>query len=441
MKRTFARILLLTLFVAIPFGMRKFVWPLGGEVSEYGSVFLYLADLILLALIVALPRARVRGRIFFLALFAGATILSPALAGFTSLSLLHAVRFLAGLGAWYAVSGGFRERLVTFGDVAWALALAGLFQAGVGTFQFMTGGSAGLRLLGESVITPETAGVARVAADGALFLRAYGTMAHANLLAMFLSLSLLSWGYLFLRAARPLARGFLGGGVFAVLLALALTFSRSGWIAAAIGMAVLIVATFGDSAFRRRALSLFVAILISFVAIGATLGWVLAPRAGFSFSETSVASRIAYMKMGFAIIAANPEGVGIGNARAYAEREGLYAAQGLTSSHEIQPIHNLYLLIGAETGLAGLVLFLLFLVYEARAFLRSRMGRLASRMEILVKGALAGMACALLVMGLFDHFLWTLPAGRLMLWGVLGIISGYVYHQEKGSNPPSSFNG
>ncbi len=84
-----------------------------------------------------------------------------------------------------------------------------------------------------------------------------------------------------------------------------------------------------------------------------------------------------------------------------------------------QPIHNIYLLMASETGILGLIVFLIFitklLIAKVKFILKNK------NSEIL---AVVMMFFSLLGFGLFDHFLWTLQPGRLMLWLVLGIMLG-----------------
>ena len=76
-----------------------------------------------------------------------------------------------------------------------------------------------------------------------------------------------------------------------------------------------------------------------------------------------------------------------------------------------QPVHNIYLLIAAETGLLGLMAFLFFLY-----LLIKKKPRLTIFCLLLV---------SFLIIGLFDHFFWTLQQGQMVFWLILGIIAAY----------------
>ena len=73
-----------------------------------------------------------------------------------------------------------------------------------------------------------------------------------------------------------------------------------------------------------------------------------------------------------------------------------------------QPAHSIYLLIIDEMGVPGLLALLAFLGIW---LVRHRGNRYV----------VIGMA-ALLMLGIFDHFFWTLQQGGLVFWGLLGIL-------------------
>jgi len=78
-----------------------------------------------------------------------------------------------------------------------------------------------------------------------------------------------------------------------------------------------------------------------------------------------------------------------------------------------QPVHNIYLLILAELGIFGFVIFgliLLLLLYNLKASATS-----------LEKTIMTLMLVAILIISLFDHYFWTLYSGLLMLWIILAL--------------------
>jgi O-antigen ligase len=207
---------------------------------------------------------------------------------------------------------------------------------------------------------------------------------------------------------------------FLISLALLFTFSRAAW-----GLAVLlglgsVVYGLTRRETRYQAGKLFV--------IGAAIALIFAfqfsdfllPRAELMASEPSVTYRLAYNELAVSLIANRPWGVGIGNQVIYSVESGLYVAQGMPLLWQWQPIHNLYLLIGSEIGVAGLLAFVVFvlslIMYHGSRIIRGR----ADTSSFVT----CSMLCVLLLFGLVDHFLWTLEPGRLMLWLAIGMVLG-----------------
>ena len=98
-------------------------------------------------------------------------------------------------------------------------------------------------------------------------------------------------------------------------------------------------------------------------------------------------------------------GVGAGGfVLALAERAGV--------GYIVEPVHSLPLLAAAELGLPGLLVLLGLGWVLARGIAET------TRPEgILVGAAVAGLAVA----GLFDHYMWTLAPGRLLLGLAIGL--------------------
>jgi hypothetical protein len=79
-----------------------------------------------------------------------------------------------------------------------------IFQAGVGILQYLNQHDLGLQLLGESHLSAQLSGVAKLDVLGLKFIRAYGTFLHPNVLAVFLSIGLIIASHFYLRADKKL---------------------------------------------------------------------------------------------------------------------------------------------------------------------------------------------------------------------------------------------
>ncbi|HEX9679745.1 MAG TPA: hypothetical protein VGA08_03950, partial [Candidatus Saccharimonadales bacterium] len=78
-------------------------------------------------------------------------------------------------------------------------------------------------------------------------------------------------------------------------------------------------------------------------------------------------------------------------------------------SRFVQPVHNIFLLILAETGLIGTVLLLNILMLPI----------LKTWKTLDIRVQLAWLV--ILITGLFDHYWWSLQAGQLTLFLTLGL--------------------
>jgi O-antigen ligase len=161
--------------------------------------------------------------------------------------------------------------------------------------------------------------------------------------------------------------------------------------------------------------------LVACFSLIACLGWVVSPRAYLSSGEGPVADRWSYDKIGAEIILSEPFGVGVGNQLFYTYKSGLFEKYDVNSWGQWQPIHNLYLLVGSETGILGLLAFVVFVYLLIRSGFKEGGGFGGLSPE--TRTSLV-ILLALLLFGLFDHFLWDLQLGRLMFWVALGILLG-----------------
>ncbi|MDO8470121.1 MAG: O-antigen ligase family protein [bacterium] len=415
---------------ALPFGTKKFLFPFAfpftnAYVGEYASAFLYATDLFTLGLLVlaAFTASRFLGETFRRSwgaiLLLVVALWSIEFAMQVPLGTYVWFRLFVGVVAMMAVASFIVARYLPLRTALGAFGASAVVQALIGLAQFYRGRSLGLAFLGESVVGETTKNVARVVIEGARHLRAYGTLPHANILAAFLITGLiaLAASIVWNASERRWGRAALSGaGFLAVAAGLVVTFSRSGWIVAAVGIVGLLIMGITVRA-MRRGIAVFAGVLVLTTGIvWAGLGWAIAPRADLSATEPSVAHRWIYDQVGVKTILERPFGVGIGNQLIEGVADRRYQLRGLTNPWEWQPIHNLYLMVGAELGVAGLVIFFIFLLWVF-AVRKSPDDPFTNRVAALV-------LFSLLVFGLFDHFLWDLQAGRLLLWVAIGLCIG-----------------
>lgn len=427
----------------IPIGTRVFFSSVLAVLPEYSGFFLYASDLALIILIGYLLRNASKGSFLPRGLtikgFLAIALLSVFFSSAPGLSLYHFIR-LALLVMFAAIAAHFAADKKVFKITLLIFALLATVQALLGIYQFSVGHDAGLQSLGESPLATTAPGVGKITLAGAQFIRSYGTFPHPNIFAAFLTLGLISLAYLYYESDRSLyrfnwrrsvrknfsrfirSRFFiirlgLAAGIFLSVFALALTFSRSGWACALLTLVLMLLLLVRT---QPRATGRLVAVLL--VSCFATIiilapflsARVSAPLAGSS----ALTERILYNGIGIFLVANHPLGVGIGSQTLFTLQSGLFHGLGLTAPWQWQPIHNLYLLMAAEIGIFGLLCFVIFCITLIVQALKKRMT--SERAVCLV------MFLGLLAFGLFDHFLWDIWSGRLMLWLSIGLLLSQV---------------
>jgi O-antigen ligase len=278
---------------------------------------------------------------------------------------------------------------------------------------------------------------------GLRWLRAYGSIPQPNVLGGFLCLALplVAGAFLRLPKQRRLAWLLLGaltlGGI-----ALLLSFSRAAWLgvlAAALWAGLLrsaaalpgrvgilpahrrasVQPTHSEQTPSRSAGIPRRSILLVLVAAALLIGLTLALRPALQSrllldeptEQQSVSERIVLIEASAVLMMQHPWlGVGAGNMPLV---ELSYPATRAIGA----PVHNIPLLIGAETGLVGLLLWLIPPLSLLWATWRRR--------RALPANALAASAAlvALLVAAQLDHYLWSLPTASLFYWLVLALVA------------------
>jgi glycosyltransferase involved in cell wall biosynthesis len=84
----------------------------------------------------------------------------------------------------------------------------------------------------------------------------------------------------------------------------------------------------------------------------------------------------------------------------------------------VEPVHNVFYLVTAELGIVGLILMFGLFISIAWNILKAR-----SPQAILASATLTGLG----VISLFDHYLWTIAPGRLLLGLALGLWAGHLH--------------
>ncbi|MDP2642660.1 MAG: O-antigen ligase family protein [Candidatus Peregrinibacteria bacterium] len=268
-------------------------------------------------------------------------------------------------------------------------------EAVIGISQYVLQESLGLRFFGEPVINSHILGVAKVDFMNMKFLRSYGTFSHPNIFAGYLVFAIFSIMYLF-RSFPKMSSFF----VLVFLIALFLTFSRTGLIAFVIGAFVF-------SLFVVKKLNRWKLLKISLLILGVAMLFLFLIK-GFplfierinSIDAESLRYRVMYLVIGFAMFFQNPFGVGVGNFTDVMQNFSILKL----FPWEIQPVHNIFVLSLAELGMIGFAaLVSLFVYLFVYSFKKKNPFFIA-------------ICFMLLVLGSFDHYLFTLYQGQALFW-------------------------
>ena len=277
---------------------------------------------------------------------------------------------------------------------------------------------------GERTFASATPGIAQAIIDGKLILRPYGTFSHPNslagyfLAALFLILSLRGAK----RRSNLLNKFVILNSCF-VILVLFLTLSRSAWF-----VAFLIFFSIGLLNIKK-----LINILLTqnkFLVFGLIFGFCflifgLLPAVEkriISIKTTdaqSLEKRLNLNSVAWKMFLSSPIiGVGLNNFIPNLPR--FTANQPQVRFY--QPVHNIYLLILAESGLLGFSIFL-YVIYKIIKFSYSHI-IVSSSLHIINYPYLYIFISfiSILMLGLFDHYSLTLQQNQLLLTLVLGLI-------------------
>uniref|UniRef100_A0A7C5ENA0 O-antigen ligase domain-containing protein n=1 Tax=Desulfobacca acetoxidans TaxID=60893 RepID=A0A7C5ENA0_9BACT len=254
-----------------------------------------------------------------------------------------------------------RPRLIT---VALALLLAGALQSLIGVGQYLSGSTLGLELFGEAKTFMQ------MRAGEGLVSRVSGTFGHPNNLGGYLAMVLqLNLALLFApwRRSRKVA---LAGLLLLLGTALLLTLSRGAWLAFSLGALFTLFMCLSHRLKAKGVALLLAGFLVVLFMLPTSI--LLEPMKRRLFQEDYGA---AQARMPLAVVALNIIrhhpwlGVGLTNYLAVAPS---YDVTPEAISYTFpQPVHNEFLLIGAELGLPALGLFLLILGVLGRGLWRA----------------------------------------------------------------------
>lgn len=389
---------LFRLFVfLLPIQLGYHFWPNWAHVFgirvDYLSPTIFITD-ILLTVIVGLlffkilkGKVRLKKRFLFIAVTVGLfSLINISLAKAPELA---AVKWLK---IWELIFLGYTvATLKDFNLRRWIVApltISAIIISVIGIVQVLLGRTIGglFYYLGERSFNLSTPGIATINFFGKEFLRAYSTFSHPNALAGFLGVALL--------LCKDKTVKILG------LICLLLTFS-SGAIGALL-LVVILKQVKKEKIFRRVTFAFFwIAIIASLVLP------VISKEVIFRVGENneSIYKRLSLAETSGRIITMSPVyGVGLNNFITEAPKNDIRnrAVWGF------QPVHNIFLLVFSETGIIGLILFVVLLHSALLRMMKTNKG-------------LALVLLFIILTGVVDHYWFTLQQNQLIMAIVLGL--------------------
>ncbi|MDD4607366.1 MAG: O-antigen ligase family protein [Patescibacteria group bacterium] len=386
---------------------------------EYGSLSLYFID-ILLALIwvfgIIFILSKIKDEdfwlkikkqkylILFVSLFIVWLFISIIWSQDKILNLYWAVRIALLIDVAFILS----LIKISFKKISLSLITAGVIQSILAIWQFFSQQVIASQWLGMAGQLARDLGVSVVEVGDQRWLRVYGSLPHPNILAGFLVITILLTIYLLDKY--PSKVRYLSAVLPILILGLMLTFSRGAILALIISFIfykILIKIKIKQNLINKSVLIGLVSVIIFSIFLYPLLMTRLQNQARLEVKSNQ--ERIASLQQAKEIIQQNwLLGVGVGNYTL--ELHNLYPQQEVWW---YQPAHNVYLLILSELGLVGLILFLSIIFYLVFQIFKSGLN----------SQKIIGLALllSLLIIGLFDHYLWSMNCGLLLCGIILAI--------------------
>lgn len=316
------------------------------------------------------------------------------------------------------------KRQVSVQTIMSVMILSGVVSAIIALGQFFTQQVFASTWLGMSAQSASRLGAAVIETIDERWLRAYGMFPHPNILGGFLSIIILLAIHKYVSIYKQFTivdwsnrTMVLHKGVevasmlvaFMVLVAgLVVSFSRTAWMSVVFGIIV-----YGATQCRDKFSVVAFAKLVVAGALVVGMFVALYPQlfvtrlTGNTRLETvSIVERVAGYDKAFELWRDNwIGGVGMGN-----YSFALSSLQPGLPAYHYQPVHNVFVLIVIEVGLVGIVLLLAYLWQQRQCV---KINELTLPLLVIIG-----------VLAMFDHYLWSLHAGIVLLAVIIILIFG-----------------
>lgn len=431
------RILLPLLLFLLPWQTRWMYDPrfLNGSYWEYGSASWYVTEILLWIIIIlffadlirsrnvshlfgkfhwqsCLPDRQAHRRNFFLTLAFFVFLCTEVLHSMDiGISFNYFFLLLEGLCLFIVITSIEKTRplLLAF----WA---GGVIQALLGAYQFFTQNISANKWFGLALQTPFQPGSFMIESGSERWLRAYGGFGSPNILGGYLAVIFIL-GLLMYLDSRPWHKIFLTLGQVIILVGLIFSFSRSAYLAVLFGwmfVGIFLLAKKHRFFNRLHLVGMYIKqsifYLLVLIVIFFNFQFLFTARLNLSdkLENTSVSERVGQYSDVAGLFHKHPFlGVGPG-----AYTLALYRADPYLHGYSYQPVHNIYVLILTEWGILGALVWLAIFIW------------LISLVRALHPEFLP-LVMMPFIIGVFDHYWWSLYAGIIIWWVVFGLSLGY----------------
>jgi O-antigen ligase len=370
------------------------------EILLWFAVFLFIGNLLLVIRDRGISKFRLtKDRLLLLSilLFVLWSYISITWAIDQDVAIQSALRMLEAALVFVLILVGPLERRDSMKFLALGMVIPSIF----GIMQFAAQTSFASTLLGLSQHLPEVAGVSVVASESlGRVLRAYGSFTHPNVFGGFAALTLIFTLLLSLTEKQD-KKFFYHSLVVLLTAAVALSFSRSAWLLAALG----IVAAFMHKSSIDRMKKLFGKIILTVLILAIPFSSLFSARLFGSgiHEERSITERQTGVVEALSYFYEKPlVGYGVGNYTFVTKQMNPELA-----GWALQPVHNVFLLLLVELGVVGLLLLTLIGLAAAR---------FANWKELLFWSVI------LLPILVFDHYIYSSYVGLMLFAIFVGII-------------------
>jgi len=399
------------LIILLPVNLGKhFIFPfsyVNGILVDYLIPTLYLTDLLILGLLslwavreAKLPRLlglikdlKERKIILILLLFLISLAPSVILVDNQPAAVYRYLKISEYIFLAFYIARNYKFKDI-FSKLSFLLSIGALFEGVLVLAQFIKQTSIfGYLFLGEPVFNSSMFGVAKYEIFNRLLVRPYGTFPHPNVMGGYFALLIPWFIFRFVEARRcDLRKQTLWWGLVLVVCVTGflLSFSRTAIIVGILGS--LGVLWWVGNLGHKKEIKIIPAVI-----------------------SLSISRRIFLAGAAFKAIQEKPFfGVGLNNFTVYLAR----SRSLLEETRYLQPVHNVFLLIFAESGVLAGVLFVLFLGSVVISLMR----------PIRPMGPMTLPAISLIqivLISLSDHYFWTIQQTSIFFWLIIGFGLGY----------------